>query len=148
MAKSRTILIADDNDDILEYMSYVLEKEGYTILVARNGAESMRICASTSIDLLITDLIMPEKEGLETIKDLHSKNGQLGVIAMSGSAQSITYFQVAQCFGAHAVLQKPFSNQVLIGTVKEVLEKMETNKGSEKSVTEILPNGERPGNGY
>ncbi len=90
-----------------------LAELGYTVTEARNGKESLALHKSNPADLVITDLIMPEKEGIETISELLSLQPELKIIAMSGDGRvsAKDYLPIAKWLGAARVLTKPFANE-------------------------------------
>ena len=91
---------------------------------ASDGSEAVRIFREDEIDLVITDIIMPDKEGLESIMDLKEIDQDVKIIAMSGGGrlEPHSYLQMASKFGAKKVFQKPLSIALLLAAVKELLE--------------------------
>lgn len=120
-APLKNVLIIDDEDAIREFVSFILIKEGFSVDIAQNGSEGLHKAQSNPPDLLITDLVMPEKEGIETIREFKTLYPDCPIIAMSGSVNSDTYFSVARLLGACQVIQKPFSRQELITAISAVL---------------------------
>jgi DNA-binding NtrC family response regulator len=116
-----TVLVIDDESAMRDYMRYVLEAAGYRVVEASNGREGIAILGSRQVDLMITDLVMPEKEGIETIISIRTQNPKLPIIAMSGVLNSDTYLKVAGRLGAHGTLQKPFKKEHVLNTVATVL---------------------------
>lgn len=118
------ILVVDDDDLLARLVEQTLVEEGHEVVWAKNGAEALKLYDPASVDLVVTDLIMPETEGLELITELRKKNNRVRIIAMSGGGRSgpAGYLPIAKHMGAKAVLQKPFSIVVLIETVAKVLE--------------------------
>lgn len=118
------ILLVEDEDQLRAMLREVLESAGHAVREAKNGKIASDIFALHPTDLVITDLIMPEKEGLELILELRRSRPDIKVIAMSGggrtSAQS--YLEIAKKFGAACLLEKPFSNDGIIGIVDTLLE--------------------------
>ena len=117
------ILLIDDDDLFREMLSATLTQMGHTVTEARDGQEGMAKYARSVPDLVITDLIMPEKEGLETIMDLRRKNPGVKIIAMSGGGRvtGADYLQVAKAMGAARVFAKPFFREDLAVAIDEVL---------------------------
>lgn len=113
------ILIADDDAPIRTMMQKLLTKAGHVVYEAANGIEAEQIVAKTEVDLVITDIIMPDKEGLMLVRDLKRHAPRLRIIAMSGGgrAGSMTLLETAVQFGADAVLHKPFRGGELIDLV-------------------------------
>ncbi len=121
-----SVLVIDDDSAILGMISKILNSEDYKVHTASNGKEGMQIISSTpGIDLVITDLIMPEKEGIETIKELKCDFPDIKILAISGggrgSAQA--YLPIAKLIGADLTLNKPFVAQDLLESVQKLSEK-------------------------
>jgi len=118
-----TILVVDDDTQVLEVMSEMLRLEGHTVAVAENGQQAVEQIRDHRFDLVITDLIMPEKEGLETIADIRRQHRRMPIIAISGGGRvgPTDYLETARFIGANATLAKPFGRQELISTVSHLL---------------------------
>lgn len=118
------ILIIDDEHNILLMLKKMLERAGYEIDLASNGEEGLRLFRNTPSDLVITDIIMPEKEGLETIREMRKMQPKTKIIAMSGGGKisADNYLETAKIFGASRIIEKPFTQQAMVSTVKELLE--------------------------
>jgi CheY-like chemotaxis protein len=123
--KSGAILIVDDERELREVMKQLLSDEGYTVMSAADGVEAGKLIAKQHFDLVITDLIMPEKDGIELMNEMRWKQPQIRILAMSGGGHvpREQYLRIARGLGAHAVLEKPFTNKTLIDLVAEVLAK-------------------------
>jgi len=100
-----------------------LEKAGFEVDLASNGSKGLKLFEKIQADLVITDIIMPEKEGLETIREMKRLKSDLKIIAMSGGGKisADNYLATAKIFGASRVLQKPFSQKLMLDAVKELL---------------------------
>ncbi|MBD3393824.1 MAG: response regulator [Chitinivibrionales bacterium] len=123
MARERkVILVIDDEPEMREYMRFALERSGYAVVEAPDGAEGIKAFHGREVDLVITDLVMPNKEGVETIGALTAQCPELKIVAVSGAAYSDTYLQLVRRLGASACLQKPFDQHQLIATVATVLD--------------------------
>jgi CheY-like chemotaxis protein len=116
------ILVADDDEAMREYICFALERAGYITAGAKDGKECMSQFEVFRPHVLITDLIMPEAEGIETIRKVISGNPECVIIAMSGAMNSGTYLSMARLLGAKTVLQKPFDRTVVVDAVKQHLE--------------------------
>ena len=118
------ILIIDDETNILLMLKKMLERAGYEIDLASNGEEGLRLFRNMPCDLVITDIIMPEKEGLETIREMKKMKPKMKIIAMSGGGKisADNYLETAKIFGASRIMEKPFTQQAMVSTVKELLE--------------------------
>lgn len=118
-----TVLIIDDDPALRDSLRRILRKERYTVLEATEGREGIEIAKANPVDLILVDLFMPGKEGLETIAELHRSYPKLKVIAMSGGGTKgfVDLLDVAKSMGAQRVLAKPFSREELMGTVGALL---------------------------
>ena len=120
----QSILIIDDDETIRGLLRAILEREGYRVLEAPDGDEGIKRFTETPTDLVITDLVMPGKEGIETIRDLRQKFPDIKIIAVSGGGRigPDSYLKMAKGVGALRTLNKPFDRTVLLKTVEEVIE--------------------------
>jgi DNA-binding response OmpR family regulator len=119
------LLLVDDDADFLKLQGELLRLAGYSVVTASNGKEAIRMAKDHAFDLVITDLVMPEKEGIETIMELRRKFPALKIIAMSGGGQggAEDYLLMARHLGASQTLAKPFTGQELREAVSTVLER-------------------------
>ena len=119
-----TILVIDDDDDVRHVLRMVLEGAGHIILEAANGIAADHFIASETVDLVVTDILMPHKEGLETIIDLRRAGRVVPIIAISGGGRTgmTEFLNVAERFGADRTLKKPFRRAELLRLVAELLE--------------------------
>jgi CheY-like chemotaxis protein len=117
------LLVIDDDDQIRRLAKEILVNAGYAVTEARDGQEGLSVCQERSIDLVIMDIFMPNKEGLESIKELRQEFPDIKVLAMSGSVPrfALDVLAVAKKFGAHQILRKPFDVETLLETVKATL---------------------------
>jgi CheY-like chemotaxis protein len=115
-----TILVVDDDPAIRSFLGRVLSGAGYRVLGAKDGKEAIQQVNISEVDLMITDLIMPEQEGLETIEILHRSRPGIKIIAISGKFGS-QFLRVAKLFGAQATLTKPVLPDKLLEAVRHVL---------------------------
>lgn len=117
------ILLVDDDASVLDVLSEMLRLEGHRVTVAENGKEAVQCVNNDEFDLVITDLIMPEKEGLETIADIRRRYAEMPIIAISGGGRlgPNDYLETAKFIGADATLAKPFARAELINTVDALL---------------------------
>ncbi len=119
-----TVLLIDDNESLRQVLDAVLSESGYDCLTAADGHEGWRQYQAHAIDIVITDIYMPEKDGLETILQMRRERPDLPIIAMTGSDASRLNFDpllVADKFGANVCLQKPFKNEELIQQIETLL---------------------------
>ena len=115
-----SILLVDDDEQLRPMLKMVLERAGHTVNEAGNGREAMESYRQDPTELVVTDLVMPDKEGLETIMELRRAYPDLKIIAMSGGGRTgaQSYLELAVKFGANHILNKPFTNQELLDGVK------------------------------
>ncbi|MGW8314761.1 MAG: response regulator [Bacteroidales bacterium] len=118
---TRKILIIDDEVHILLMLKKMLERAGYSVDIASNGLEGLNLFRKDQPDLVITDIIMPEKEGLETIREMKKENPELKILAMSGGGKisADNYLDTAKIFGASGIIEKPFKQSSLLSLVEE-----------------------------
>jgi CheY-like chemotaxis protein len=114
----KQILVVDDDAQIRSMLRTALEDEGYNVHEARDGKEAISNLIGQNIKLVITDIVMPEKEGLETIREMRRDSPDIKIIAISGANQ---YLHIAKILGADYVYSKPFSILHLIDKVNEFL---------------------------
>lgn len=122
---SQSILIVDDNQDILYFMQSALESAGFRVALASDGNEARDLQARLKVDLLITDIFMPGQDGIETLRDCKSRSPDTRIIVMSaggGSGLRLDYLPAAVLMGAHATLRKPFSLEQLLDVVRKVIQ--------------------------
>ena len=119
----QSILIAEDNQIVQNVLKDLLVSTGYNVHVANDGEEALKIVSNNNIDLMILDIFMPNKEGLETLRELKSLSKDTKVIAMSGNTTCFPndYLIAAKAFGAEETLRKPFSNNELLNLVRSTL---------------------------
>ena len=117
------ILIIDDDRQVREMLKKMLERNGYDVLAAKDGNEGLNVYRNSKVDLVITDILMPEKEGIQTIMELRRNFPDVKIIAMSGGGTvgPETYLAMARELGADRTLSKPFTMATLTGMVKELI---------------------------
>lgn len=118
----KRVLIVDDDVGVRDVLRSMLEAAGYRVALAENGKEAMNALKAEEADLILTDLVMPEQEGIETIKALRQEYPGIRVIAMSGAFGG-DYLRIAAYLGAHGTLAKPIQMEALLKLVEEVLRK-------------------------
>ncbi|HEY1494459.1 MAG TPA: response regulator [Candidatus Solibacter sp.] len=116
----RTILVIDDDAAVSALLRRVLSGAGYRVLVAADGKRGMAVLEQQPVDLVITDLVMPEQEGLETVTQLHVQRPKLPVIAISGAFGG-SFLKAAGMLGASATLAKPIAPDALLRVVEELV---------------------------
>ena len=122
------ILVIDDDIQIREMLRQTLEREEYEVVDAHDGKEGLRLYREAPTDLIITDIIMPEKEGVETIIELKRDFPDVKIIAISGGGQigAEACLHLAEKLGAQRTFTKPVPHQDMIKAVKELLEQGES----------------------
>ena len=117
------ILVLDDDRDFLETLVETLASQGHEVYSSANGRQSLSLINGKSIELMITDIAMPEQEGLQTILEARKFYPSLKIIAMSGGGRLVSkdYLKVAAKTGADLVLAKPFSAHEIQEAVKKLL---------------------------
>jgi DNA-binding response OmpR family regulator len=123
-----TILIIDDDKSILILIKKRLINEGFNVLTASNGEEGMNLFNDNQVDLVITDIIMPDKDGFVTIVELKKICPDIKIIAMSGGGRGLPeyYLDTAKSFGAQYILEKPFEISDVLEAVHELLKEEKT----------------------
>lgn len=116
------ILVVDDDYQMREMLGVILERKGYDVKTASDGNAAIQLQQTKPFDIIITDIIMPEKEGLETISELRRGYPRLKIIAISGGGRYRPegYLELAKQLGADLVLAKPFGSWEILSAVKEL----------------------------
>jgi CheY-like chemotaxis protein len=117
------ILLVDDEDYVREMLSEALESEGHSVQVAINGKHAVENY-DTSFDLVITDIVMPEQEGIQTMLQLKKLNPSVKIIAISGGGRvsSDDYLELARKVGAVRTFSKPLALEEFLAAVKTAVE--------------------------
>ena len=117
-----TVLLIDDDDLLRGALMQSLINAGHKVIEASDGRQGCELARSMPVDIVLTDLVMPVQEGVETIMTLRRERPKLPVIAMSGGVtNSKLYLDIAGKIGAKRILPKPFMPKALIALVEEVL---------------------------
>ena len=121
--KAPRVLVAEDNADMRAMMKMVLEEAGYDTQFAADGRGALESQREHPADVLITDIFMPETDGMETIDRFKSRFPQTRIIAMSGGGEKsrMDYLTIADNLGVNATLRKPFDAKTLLQTLQIVL---------------------------
>ncbi len=119
------ILIIDDESQVRTLLKKMLQREGYDVVTASDGHEGVNMFKKDPVDLVLTDIIMPEKEGIEVIQELRQSYPDLPIITMSGGGRNSpeSYLSVAKLLGANAVFEKPVEREKLLSAIKKALKK-------------------------
>lgn len=118
------ILVIDDDVHIRELINIMLTGEGHTVVLAEDGMVGLEMLNEDNFDLIITDIIMPNQEGIETIVQIKSQSPDTKILAISGGGRigSTNYLSLAENFGVHKTLSKPFYHKDFIDCINELLE--------------------------
>jgi len=119
------ILIVDDEPFVRDMMTAMIKPAGYDVVEAVNGAEAFNVCKKEVVDLIITDIVMPEKNGIDLIMNVKKEYPDIPIIAVSGGG-GITgrydYLEIAKLVGANNILKKPFEIDELRSAVSNAIE--------------------------
>lgn len=118
----KRILIVDDDPEMRLILEHALKSAGYEVYSATDGQAGADVLRTTLVDLIITDIFMPNQEGLETITALHQSLPHVPIVAMSGGhPASRTMLIVAEQLGAARVIEKPFDTDTLLYAVEKAM---------------------------
>lgn len=119
----KRILLIDDDEGIRSVFQRYLERNGYVVDCAAEGRQGLRMFDAEQPDLVITDIMMPDVDGLEVIMSIYGKKKGVPIIAVSGGtrAMPIDFLPMAKKFGARKVLYKPIELESLLAAVQEEL---------------------------
>ena len=119
---SALVLVVEDDDSLRPLLRRMLEKEGYSVEVATNGKEGIKKAEELKPDLLITDIMMPEMNGIAAIMELKNEHPDIKIIAMSGGgAIPGDHLEIASKLGVHSVFAKPIRRKEFLKEVKKAL---------------------------
>ncbi len=119
---SRTILIVDEDGSERRVIAELLETAGYQVTQASNGKEALALLAADPPDVVLTDIVMSEKDGLELIRDTRRRYLKTTIVAMSGTTQAGGYLSMARLLGAKRILKKPLNVHQLLRALFEATE--------------------------
>lgn len=113
------VLIVDDELTVRYALRSALENAGHAVTEACDGAQALSVLSIKPIDVVVIDIIMPKKEGMETIVEIRQDYPSAKVIAISGGGRNrnFDFLEMAQVFGVHGVLKKPFTDDQLLEAV-------------------------------
>ena len=119
----KRILIIDDEESALDLLRRILEQEGYEIVAAKNGQEGVEVFRRQQFDLVVTDMVMPVKDGLKTILELRQIDAAIPLIAISGGGAIAKerYLNVAGYIEGVCTIPKPFSRLELLAGIDKLL---------------------------
>jgi len=121
--KNKTILVIEDEILLRSLMRKGLEKKGFNVLEAVNGCDGVDIFEKEKPSLVVTDMLMPDKEGMQTIQELRQIDPNVKIVAMSGggSTKNMAFLEMAERVGASATIAKPFKPQDLFNIIEGLL---------------------------
>ncbi len=119
----KRILVIDDDVQVRQMLKQILERAGYEVVDATDGAEGIKLYRDEPTDLIITDIIMPEKEGIETIMELKRDFPDVKIIAISGGGRVDPghYLEIARRLGVDRTFTKPFDRAELLEAIQQLL---------------------------
>ena len=120
----KTILLVEDEQLLREGVQEVLELHGYLVIGAANGIEALTWLSETHVDLIITDIVMPEMDGVDFVAKLREINANVPVIVASGSCESVIArygLNSIHIPGSNAIISKPFKSKELIKKIEEIM---------------------------
>ncbi|MEW6429676.1 MAG: response regulator [Thermodesulfobacteriota bacterium] len=122
MSTAKPILVVDDDAEVRTQLRSLLENQGFRVIDAADGDGALAAQRRHGAALMITDIVMPNKEGIETIRDFQKHHPEVKIIAMSDrSGRGSSYLHLAAALGAHRTLAKPFSARQMLDCVRELL---------------------------
>ena len=138
------ILIIDDDMIVRDMLLQMMEMEGIDTVSAENGRIALKIIQDTSLDLIITDIVMPEKDGIETIIAIKKLKPQIPIIALSGGGKITpeVYLEMAQKLGARYSFTKPVDRKHLLMAVQNCLRSHEKKQSDQRVAQTPLPGDE------
>lgn len=120
----KTILIVDDEQDTLDYLSYVLPKKNYKVTTADNGFDALQIVREQHVDIILSDIAMPDMDGYELYSQIRDFDDTIPIIMMTGFGYDPNHVLVkAKKDGLHDIIFKPFEINDLVHMIKNALKK-------------------------
>lgn len=136
-----TILVVDDDRTIRKLLALAFAKEGFDTVTAGNGRSALKQLETQPVDLVVTDIFMPEKDGLEFICDMKARQPNVKVIAISGGSTPTgpdSHLSMARHLGAAEIMSKPVSMEDLVRVVRDILN-AEVEVHASASVQDVRP---------
>jgi DNA-binding response OmpR family regulator len=126
MSAQKTVLLVDDDNEILESMRTVLEAKGYRVMIARDGNAGLTVAERENPDLLILDMMMPKKSGFLVLEKLKGRPGGLIPTIMITGNEGSRHRAYAEMLGVRDYIRKPFAMEKLVKSIEQILEKAPT----------------------
>ena len=119
------ILVVDDDRQIVNAFRMTLERAGYEVEEASDGNAALKLFSQCKVDLVVTDIVMPEKDGIEVVMEVRRRDPHVKILAISGGGHvnPFTYLIMAKQLGADQVLVKPVDTETLLKTIESLLKK-------------------------
>lgn len=137
-SKGHTILIVDDEPDILDFLSYTIKKEGYRVFTAKNGEESIKLAQQISPSLILMDVMMPQMDGIEACQIIRKELQMNQPIIAFLTARSEDYAQIAGFeAGADDYISKPIRPRLLISKIESLLRRVSVDRKSENETLSL-----------
>ncbi len=116
------VLVIDDDVAVRQTIALLLEDAGIDVTQAADGKEGLRAFQRSRPDLIVTDIIMPEKEGIQTITDIRKQDARVPIIAISGGGRigNTDFLEIASKLGATVTLAKPFDPEILVALIRKL----------------------------
>jgi DNA-binding response OmpR family regulator len=114
----RRVLVVDDEPVMCDFLEAALEEAGCTVTIAHNGREAMASFSAGGYDVVVTDLSMPEKDGVQVIIEIRRLNPPVAIVAMSGAGDRESLLRMAKMFEADTLIRKPFTAQQLAEAIE------------------------------
>ena len=122
MSAQKTVLLVDDDNEIIESMRTVLEAKGYRVMVARDGNAGLTVAERENPDLVILDMMMPKKSGFLVLEKLKGRPGGLIPTIMITGNEGSRHRAYAEMLGVRDYIRKPFAMEKLVRSVEQILE--------------------------
>lgn len=125
------VLVVDDEESVRDMVMAMIKPDGYDVIEAANGTEACDACKEMPVDLIITDIVMPEKNGIDLIRQVKKEYPDVAVIAISGGGGiegRYDYLEIAKLVGADNILKKPFEVRELRSAISEAMKDRATRE--------------------
>lgn len=118
--RKQKILLADDDQYLRRMAAELLRTDGYDVTEVSNGREALAQVRLFKPDIVVTEIVMPEVEGLQLIQEVLQLDPQIKILAVSGTFRAENYLRIARALGARATLLKPLTGDALLKTIREI----------------------------
>jgi CheY-like chemotaxis protein len=121
MPNEPTVLVVDDNEDLLETFSLILKKHGFRVITAGDGLAAIDLYQRYNFDIILMDIVMPEMDGIEAFRKIREMDPEAVIILMTAYSEDES-IQIVKSEGVHRVIRKPIKIEQLIDMIKEATE--------------------------